>query len=217
MRINRYVAAATGMSRRAADRAVAEGRVTVNATVATAGQDAQAEDTVALNGTPLALPVTQTILFNKPAGYIVSRDGQGGTTIYDLLPPELHILKPIGRLDKDSSGLLLLTNDGDLAQRLTHPSFAKEKVYEVLLNKSLQPAHYSQIEQGIQLEDSLSRLQLQPLNDGAKAWQITMHEGRNRQIRRTFEALGYRVTRLRRITFGSHKLGNVTPGNYRVI
>jgi 23S rRNA pseudouridine2605 synthase len=221
MRINRYIALATGLSRRSADIVIAEGRVTVDgAAPISPGQNITPAHAVTLDGQTLAVPTTQTILFNKPVGYIVSRDGQGRETIYRLLPPELHELKPIGRLDKDSSGLLLLTNDGQLAQQLTHPRFAKAKVYEVLLGRPLAPEDRTRIsKQGIILEDGASKLQLNPMQpDDAKHWRITMTEGRNRQIRRTFDAAGYTVRKLHRIQFGDYRLeASLRPGDYTLV
>lgn len=215
MRINRFIALATGLSRRTADKVIEESDVQVNGQPVQTGQDVTDADTVTLNGKILRAQTTKTILFNKPAGYICSRDGQGGRTIYDLLPPELHNLKPIGRLDKYSSGLLLLTNDGKLAQDLTHPSHQKNKIYEVKLDKDLQPLHRQMIsDHGIQLEDGLSKFELERITDGSeKAWRITMHEGRNRQIRRTFEALSYHVKTLHRTQFGTYHL-EMKPGEY---
>ena len=178
------------------------------------------DDAVTLDGKALSLPEeTMTIMLNKPAGYVVSRDGQGSKTIYDLLPPELHNLKPIGRLDKDSSGLLLLTNDGNLAHQLTHPSFQKVKIYEVELDKPLEPLHRQMIsDHGIALEDGVSKLQLERLEEGQdKKWRVTMHEGRNRQIRRTFAALGYTVTKLHRTHFGTYSLNHLSPGTYKAL
>jgi 23S rRNA pseudouridine2605 synthase len=154
---------------------------------------------------------------HKPRGYVVSRQGQGSDTIYDLLPPHYRYLNPVGRLDKDSSGLLLLTNDGKLAQTLTHPSHQKRKLYEVELNKPLEPLHRQMIsDHGIQLEDGVSRLLLERRQDGDDTrWLVTMHEGRNRQIRRTFAALGYTVLTLHRTTFGDFALENLGPGKIR--
>lgn len=218
MRINKYIALATGMSRRAADTAIAEGRVAVNGRLPQPGQDIAASDNVTLDSRTLTTDVdTITIMLNKPVGYVVSRDGQGSPTIYDLLPPELHHLKPIGRLDKDSSGLLLLTNNGQLAHELTHPSFQKTKVYEVELDKPLEPLHRQMIsDHGITLEDGNSKLQLERVEEGNdKAWKVTMHEGRNRQIRRTFYALGYKVTKLHRTHFGSYTLGGLEQGTFK--
>lgn len=220
MRINKYIAASTGLSRRAADKAVQDGRVQVNEVVVMNAVDIQPSDKVRLDGQLLASPGSehQTILFNKPKGYIVSRDGQGSRTIYDILPPELAMLKPVGRLDKDSSGLLLLTDDGQLAHELTHPSFRKTKIYEVTLDQPLQPLHRQMISEiGISLEDGVSRLGLERLEDGNdQKWRITMHEGRNRQIRRTFAGVGYTVTQLHRTQFGNYALPNsLRPGQYQ--
>jgi 23S rRNA pseudouridine2605 synthase len=217
MRINKYIALATGMSRRAADAAIAEGKILVNNLPVQQGKDISNTDVVYLNGKVLTLPESfTTILLHKPIGYVCSRDGQGSKTIYDLLPPNLHSLKPIGRLDKDSSGLLLLTNNGDLAQELSHPKQQKTKIYEITLDKPLSTFDWQSIhEQGIQLEDGPSKLfleRLEPLND--KHWQVTMHEGRNRQIRRTFEAIGYEVTHLHRTHFGDYSLQNLPSGQF---
>src|SRR5579883_1748254 len=143
MRINKFLALATGMSRRTADAELARGSVQVNGALATLGQQVTATDTITYNGRQLDTKALDadathvTIMLNKPVGYVVSRNGQGSRTIYDLLPAQYHNLKPIGRLDKDSSGLLLLTNDGQLAHDLTHPSRQKEKVYEIQLNEPL--------------------------------------------------------------------------------
>lgn len=209
MRINAFVARASGLSRRAADTAIHAGRVRVNGSPAAVGHAVQPADRVTLDGRILAEPyAVQTVLLHKPTGYVVSRSGQGSKTIYDLLPSTLHHLKPVGRLDKDSSGLLLLTNNGQLAHQLTHPSSQKSKVYEVRLDQPLTPAHRRAITgSGVQLADGTSRLQLDPMPPGTNtAWRVTMHEGRNRQIRRTFAALGYTVTTLHRIQFGPYIL-----------
>jgi 23S rRNA pseudouridine2605 synthase len=219
MRINRFIATATGLSRRAADAAIEQGQVNVNDKPAGIGQDVSSDDVVTFNGRTLHASEDmqfQTILLYKPVGYVCSRNGQGSRTIYDLLPKKLHQLKPIGRLDKDSSGLLLLTNDGALAHQLTHPSFQKTKTYEVQLDKPLMPLHRQMIsDHGVQLDDGPSKLQLERLTDGIDTnWQITMHEGRNRQIRRTFAALGYTVVKLRRTSFGSYTLLDLKPGAY---
>jgi len=219
MRINRFVAQATGMSRRAADRVIEQGRVFVNNQHPSTGYDVQPDDVVSLGDKVLHIQESQTILFNKPAGYICSRDGQGGQTIYDLLPPELYNLKPVGRLDRESSGLLLLTNDGELAQKLTHPSHQKTKVYEVSINKELQPLHRQMIsDYGVHLEDGPSKFELERLQEGNdKAWRVRMHEGRNRQIRRTFASLGYTVTKLHRTHFGTYTLNDLKSGMYKLV
>lgn len=216
MRINKYIAANSGLSRRAADTAVANGRVYINGTRAELGSTVHDGDTVTLDGQALeAVTQMQTIMLHKPVGYVCSRAGQGSQTVYELLPAALHHLKPVGRLDKDSSGLLLLTNDGDLAQELTHPRNQKTKRYEVTLDVALQPLHQQMIhDYGVQLDDGPSKLSLTRLDDTRLHWQISMQEGRNRQIRRTFAALGYTVTALHRTQFGNYTLGNLPVGKY---
>ncbi|MEO6760908.1 MAG: pseudouridine synthase [Candidatus Saccharimonadales bacterium] len=220
MRINKFVAQASHLSRRKADQAIASGQVLVNNQPPNLGQDITATDVVTLRGQQLKTPVTNTtIVLNKPAGFVVSRDGQGGRTIYDLLPPEYQSLNPVGRLDKYSSGLLLLTNDGQLAQDLTHPSHQKVKIYEILLDKPLEPLHQQMIsDYGVRLEDGPSKPQLERQIEGDDiAWIVTMSEGRNRQIRRTFDALGYRVTHLHRTNFGPYVLDDLKPGKTRPV
>ncbi len=215
MRINQFVARATGLSRRAADQAISEGRVQIGGQPAQPGAQVADTDTVTLDGRVItAATTTTTVMLNKPIGYVCSRDGQGSQTVYDLLPPEYRALKPIGRLDKDSSGLLLLTNDGQLANHLTHPRYAKTKTYEVTLNKPLTDEHKSQIEQGVKLDDGSSKLQIKNLN--GQHFTVLMQEGRNRQIRRTFEALGYSVTGLHRTHFGDYSLGDLPPGQFQI-
>lgn len=220
MRLNKYLAAGTTLSRRSADEAIAHGRITVNGQPATQGMDIGSSDTVALDGVivqPALQPVT--IMLNKPRGYVVSRNGQGSKTIYELLPTEYHSLNPVGRLDKDSSGLLILTNDGQLAQSLTHPSQRKIKRYEVTLDKPLQPLHHQIInDHGIQLDDGLSKLGLERQQEGDDTkWIVTMHEGRNRQIRRTFAALGYTVEELHRTNFGDYAINDLRPGKVQAL
>jgi 23S rRNA pseudouridine2605 synthase len=218
MRLNKFIASSTDLSRRKADEAIAAGRVTVNSQTAEQGQAVVSTDTVTLDGHIIVPQASKaTVMLHKPVGVVVSRNGQGSRTIYDLLPKELHALNPVGRLDKDSSGLLLLTNDGALAHELTHPSRQKVKVYEVTLDKPLQPLHQQMIsDRGLTLEDGLSKFQLERLREGNNAaWRVTIHEGRNRQIRRTFAALGYTVTSLHRTHFGPYRLGTLQIGQHK--
>jgi 23S rRNA pseudouridine2605 synthase len=215
MRVNKYIAQATGMSRRAADKAVEWGRVTVNGRSVGAGFDVQSGDKVTLDNEPVSIPeTTQTVILNKPAGYVVSRDGQGSQTIYELLPEGMAHLKPVGRLDKASSGLLLLTNDGDLAQRLTHPSYNKEKVYEIELYIPLKAEDQRAIAKGVKLEDGISKMEI---SGEGKNWTVVMREGRNRQIRRTFGELGYTIAKLHRTQFGDYILKGTAPGTHRLV
>lgn len=214
MRINKYIAQATRLSRRGADAAIAEGRVLVNGKAPAQGADITDNDVVTIDGRPIASDIkTQTIMMNKPVDYVCSREGQGSATIYDLLPSEYHNLNSVGRLDKASTGLLLLTNDGRLAEELTHPSHQKEKIYEIRLNRELTPQDFDTItRKGVKLSDGLSKFKLESMNDHRYAWKATLTEGRNRQIRRTFEALGYTVTNLHRTHFGDYDLGSLASG-----
>jgi 23S rRNA pseudouridine2605 synthase len=215
MRINQFIAAATGLSRRAADHAIQEGRVRVNGQRAELGKVIQPGEKVSLDGKPLAAPEkTQTIMLNKPYGYVCSRAGQGSKTIYDLLPANLHHLKPVGRLDRESTGLLLMTNNGQLVQDMTHPSKIKQKVYQVELSQPLDKTDQFEVERGVTLEDGLSSLMLKGAD---RKWQVTMHEGRNRQIRRTFAARGYKVLKLHRSQFGEYAIGGLAVGKFREI
>lgn len=218
IRLNKHLALQLGISRREADGLIEKGKVTINHQVAPLGARFQAGDKIAVSGKMLTdTKKLQYIALNKPVGYVCSRRAQGDTpTIYSLLPKELYHLKPVGRLDKNSSGLILLTNDGDFAYRMTHPKFRKTKVYEVALDQDLEPLHQQMIsDYGVQLEDGISKLHLERLSEAnRKQWQVTMSEGRNRQIRRTFASLGCEVTKLHRIAFGAYQLNSLTYGAY---
>ena len=210
IRLNKFIASNTGLSRRKADESISSGSVTVNGRVAELGQFVKSGDIVKVDGALVSAISKQLILFNKPVGYVCSRNGQGSKTIYDLLPDELHQLKTIGRLDKESSGLLLLTNDGDLANRLSHPRYSKTKVYLIELDKSLQPLNQQMVSDiGVTLDDGLSKLSLERINHQRTKWKVTMSEGRNRQIRRTFDALGYTVKDLHRLSVGNYSIESI--------
>ena len=222
MRLNKFIAHATGISRREADELIRTGNVVVNGKAADLGCDVDPnDDTVTVNNQLVKLPAEHTsIMLNKPVGYVCSRNAQakGVKTIYELLPDQYKALKTVGRLDKDSTGLILLTDDGDLAHQLTHPSFAKTKEYIVELDHALAPLHQQMISDfGINLDDGPSQLLLERLNDERTKFNITMHEGRNRQIRRTFAALGYQVKSLHRTTFGPYTLGGLASGKWSAL
>ena len=265
-RLNKHIARILGISRREADTLIDSGKVKVNGKTAVLGQQPDANSAITVDGKTIDKSSTaQYIALNKPVGYVCSRKQQGDSpTIYSLLPPDLQQLKTVGRLDRDSSGIILLTNDGDFAHQMTHPSFSKVKIYEVNLDKPLQPLHQQMIsDHGIQLEDGVSKFMvekietpnsslsadvfskhLQPkpdqtsglLSDMARSrlektsaektdttnettarYRITMHEGRNRQIRRTFDALGYTVTKLHRIQFGNFQLDELRPREWKKV
>ena len=219
-RLNKYLALQLGISRREADILIESEAVTINGELAIIGSRVVEGDRVQVAGAPVQKETVahQYIAFNKPVGFVCSRRAQGDNdTIYALLPSNLHRLKPVGRLDKDSSGLILLTNDGDFAYQMTHPKFRKTKIYKVRLDKELAPLHQQMISDfGIDLEDGRSQLSLERLSDTSRTeWQVTMSEGRNRQIRRTFAALGYRVTKLHRTNFGNYSLGDMKRGEWK--
>lgn len=219
-RLNKYLALQLGISRREADELIEAGKVSVNGTPVQLGTRLGPEESVTVNGRPITGTATLIyLLFHKPVGYVCSRRQQGDNpTIYKLLPEEYHALKPVGRLDRDSSGVLLLTNDGDFAYQMTHPRFHKMKVYEVELNKELAPLHQQMIsDHGVQLEDGRSQFELERLSEeNRKTWRIYMKEGRNRQIRRTFDALGYTVIALHRTQFGPYDLGDLASGKFQL-
>lgn len=221
IRLNKFLALHLGISRREADNLISQKKVKINNEIATLGARFNEGDEIIINGKKLQESVKyQYLALNKPVGYVCSRKQQGDSkTIYEILPTEFHSLKPIGRLDKNSSGLILITNDGDFAYKMTHPSFMKTKIYNVRLDKELEPLHQQMIcDYGIKLVDGPSKLQLERLSEtNRKDWIVTMHEGRNRQIRRTFESLGYNVVKLHRTNFGNFALNNLKRGEFELI
>jgi len=217
VRLNKHLAHTLGISRREADTRIEQGRVLVNGKVATLGNVVQpGRDSITLDqgAVESAGRRYSYVLLNKPLGYVCSRRQQGvSPTIYELLPRQYQKLKVAGRLDKDSCGLVLLTDDGDTIFKLTHPKFGKQKVYTVGLNKPLSAADKRAIQKGVQLEDGMSSLELSDLEKRhtklANPYKVVMHEGRNRQIRRTFKQLGYTVTHLERTKLGPHSLSEL--------
>lgn len=190
----------------------------INRDIAKPGDKVDKEDKVTFDGRVLTVSrETVTIMLNKPPGYVCSRKGQGNKTIYDLLPKKYQRLKPIGRLDKDSSGLLLLTNDGIFANKLTHPRYQKEKIYVLALNKKLGPRDKNQLLTGVELSDGMSKF-INVKHYSNNDYQVVLAEGRNRQIRRTFNALGYKILSLHRIRLGSYQLpDNLLLGEFNII
>lgn len=217
MRINKFIAQQTSLSRRSADAAISEGRVLINSEPVGPGSIVSLDDEVELDGKLISntKKTLVTLMLNKPAGYVCSRNGQGSKTIYGLLPNRFRHLNSVGRLDKNSSGLLLLTNDGNLANKLSHPSFQKEKIYEVKLDRKLSDEDIAKVQKGIRLEDGLSKLQINEL--GSNKYEVRMSEGRNRQIRRTFEALNSNVKSLHRTKFGDYALETLPVKSYKEV
>ncbi|MEI7539236.1 MAG: pseudouridine synthase [Candidatus Saccharibacteria bacterium] len=221
IRLNKYLALNLGISRREADDLIDQQKVKVNNELVKLGARFSEGDIIIVNDQEVSNTTKyQYLALNKPVGYVCSRKQQGDNpTIYELLPESYHHLKPVGRLDRDSSGLILLTNDGDFAYQMTHPKFFKTKIYNARLDRELAPLHQQMIsDYGIKLEDGPSKLQLERMNEtDRKSWIITMHEGRNRQIRRTFGSLGYTVIKLHRTNFGNYSLGDIQPGKFEIV
>lgn len=220
-RLNKYLAHTFGLSRREADQCIQEGRVLVNGEVAHLGNIIDSEkDMISLDNKPAETKnKTYTyVLLNKPIGYVCSRRQQGeNPTIYDLLPPEYKRLKVAGRLDKDSCGLVLLTDDGDTIYELTHPKFNKQKVYRVKLDRPLSEDDFKPIEAGVDIGDQrLSYLKLRKIK-AENEYEVILSEGRNRQIRRTFKALGYTVTHLERTHLGKYSLDQLATKKFTKI
>ena len=204
-------------SRRQADAWIEKGWVKVDDHIAVLGEKVTPTQRIRISPKARAEQARLvTVLINKPVGYVCSRRRQDtAPTIYELLPADLQSLKTVGRLDKDSEGLILLTNDGEFGFQMTHPKFAKHKLYEVELDRALEPLHQQMIgDFGVELKDGRSQLGLTKLDDGRRRWQVEMSEGRNRQIRRTFGALGYTVVQLKRLEFGPYRLSGLQPGEW---
>lgn len=221
-RLNKHLALQLGISRREADNYIDQKRVAINGHLATLGARFIDGDKITVDNKEITNSTAfQCIAFNKPVGYVCSRRQQDeNPTIYDLIPESYHHLKTVGRLDRESSGLILLSNDGDFTFRMTHPSFYKVKIYNVRLESSLAPLHQQMIsDYGVTLEDGVSKLQLERMNDenDRRNWIVTMHEGRNRQIRRTFGALGYTVTKIHRTNFGNYTIDGIAPGKFKEV
>jgi 23S rRNA pseudouridine2605 synthase len=217
MRLAKFLAHAGVASRRAAEQLVFGGRVTVGgAVVRDPARDVGAADVVAVDGERVALERRHVVYaLNKPAGYVsTARDPQGRPTVVELVPSRER-LYPVGRLDYDTTGLILLTNDGELAHRLTHPSFEVPRTYRAVVRRPpVRPEALRRLRDGVELADGrtaparVRRLAPDRL-------ELVLHEGRKRQVRRMCEAVGHPVTRLERIAFGPLALGDLAPGAHR--
>jgi pseudouridine synthase len=220
-RLQRALARAGFGSRRACEQLVAEGKVEVNGSVATLGDKVDpAKDVVKLQGVTVNLdPSVIYLAFNKPHGVVTTmRDPQGRPDLRTFVPAEGPRVFPVGRLDRDSEGLLLLTNDGDLALRLTHPRYGVEKEYLVEVEGRPGSKHVSMIRAGVDLEDGLARAASARIVDarpGKGQLSVVMTEGRKREVRRLLAAVGLPVTRLVRVRIGPVRLGTLGPGKLR--
>lgn len=222
-RLHKVIAAAGLTSRREAERWITLGRVTVNGRVAQLGESADPQkDQILVDQHPLvASPRRYYVLLYKPSGYVTTRsDPEGRSCVVELVKDVPARLNPVGRLDLTTEGLLLLTNDGELANRLIHPRHGVEKTYLVRIRGELDPLSQKKLEDGVLLSDGVtapSRVD-RVRRSGSHSWfEITIHEGRNRQIRRMCEAIGRPVSRLKRIRFAFLELGGLRPGEYRYL
>lgn len=219
MRINKWIAHNATIGRRRADNLISLGKVRVNGEVAKLGQEIDGSERITINGETISQVSNRpvTILLHKPAGYVSSRDGQGSRTVYDLLPPEYSHLKMAGRLDKDSTGLVILSSDGKVIQALTHPTLHKKKVYILKTSYPISRDDVSLIStRGINIgENRPSIFSLTVIPRKKNTYRAVLYEGRNRQIRRTVEALGNHVISLHRVEIGDYSLNNLAEGNFK--
>lgn len=216
MRLNRFLAAAGFGSRRACEALILEGKVAINGHyIRELATSVLPDDDVRVAGRPARAAIPVYILLSKPRGYVCTRsDERGRKTIFDLLPPHYHRLFHVGRLDMESEGLLLLTNDGDLSQRLTHPAHEIEKDYEVLLDKPFDPEHAPKMVRGFMIEGGRARMERIHII-APKHLKVVLRQGIKRQIRLMFYQLGYEVKRLMRTRIGGVEYGGLKPGQWR--
>lgn len=217
MRINKFIANTGYCSRRKADLLLEQGKVLVNGKLAEMGMEVSEQDEITVEGNKIALEeVKRYYLLNKPIGYASTvKDQFQEKIVIDLIDSKERVY-PVGRLDKDSFGLLLLTNDGDLAFRLTHPKHNVEKEYIVQVDKKLKEEDLKKLSSGIMLEGRMTReARFEIFDFKNNIVKVFLKEGRNRQIRKMFKTLGYNVISLERIAFGKIKLGNLKLGTYR--
>jgi len=222
MRLNRFLARSGAASRRGADTLIEAGRVRLNGERVTrlATTVDPGRDLVELDGVTITLPESLTyIALNKPPGFVVTMsDPQGRRTVTDLLTDVPAGVVPVGRLDAGTRGLLILTDDGELAHRIAHPSYEIDKVYEVEASGTLSEQERLRLERGLMLDGRLTApaaVRVVSTARGMTVAEITIHEGRKRQVRRMFELVGHPVTRLQRTRVGPIELGKLSPGRWR--
>lgn len=223
MRIQKFLSRAGVASRRKAETMVLEGRIRINDRVVTElGTTVDPiGDRVEVDGTPVAIADSRWIRFHKPAGVLcTAEDTHGRRTIYDVLPDEYRGLRYVGRLDVETEGLLLLTNDGDVANRLQHPRYQVEREYEVSVQGVPSEKDIFRLRAGVTLEDGIARptrVEVAEPVGGKGNLTIVMTEGRKREVRRLFFAVGYPVVTLRRVRFGPVTLGNLRVGQWETL
>jgi 23S rRNA pseudouridine2605 synthase len=218
MRLNRYLAQSGVASRRAVEEVILAGRVAINGAVCTElGRQVAPTDSVKVDGKLVRPAESIYVLLNKPVDYVTTRsDDRARPTIYQLLPKNLHQLAHVGRLDIDSEGLLILTNDGELTLRLTHPRYKMPKEYLVTLDREFEMADVSKVKKGVYLSEGRARFDsLTKLN--SRQVRVILTQGITRQIRRVFAAVGYKVRKLQRTKIGPLFDSALKPGEYRML
>jgi 23S rRNA pseudouridine2605 synthase len=214
VRLNRFLASAGLGSRRGVDHLIRDGRVTVNGSVADLGATVEEADDVRVDGRRVSAEQRETVLLNKPAGVVTTvRDPQGRRTVIDLVESAVRLF-PVGRLDRDTTGALLLTNDGDLAHRLMHPSHGVEKTYLVDVEGDPGEDALAALRRGVQLDDGpTAPAEVRRLAPGRL--ELRIHEGRNRQVRRMCEATGHPVRHLHRSGYAGLTVDGLAAGEWR--
>ena len=223
VRLNKYIAQAGIASRRRADQLIAYGKVRINGKIVRElGTLVMPGDKVDVSGTPIK-PVEETVylVVHKPTGVMTTmRDPQGRRTIVELLPKKMPRVVPVGRLDYDTAGVLLMTNDGELANKLLHPRYGVDKTYRATIGGRLTPEDVQALHDGVVLKTykaSGAKVRVVSVRSGYSVVDITIHEGRNRQVRDMFEALGHPVQTLVRLRFGPISLGDLGVGRTRSV
>ncbi|OGI17800.1 MAG: hypothetical protein A2255_04605 [Candidatus Melainabacteria bacterium RIFOXYA2_FULL_32_9] len=222
IRLNKYIASSDITSRRGADELIKTGKVKINGEVITnPATIITNRDSVEVNGKKIKPLEHKYVIFNKPAGYITARrDPHERKTIYDLLPPEIHKLKPAGRLDRESTGLLILTNDGDLIQKLTHPKGLVPKVYRVTVEGKITQQDLFNLKKGIEIEEgkiAYAEAVILEYIHPKTTLEMTLYQGYNRQIRRMMSKIGHPVISLKRIAHANITLTGLDKGKYRYL
>ena len=222
MRINKYIAQSGFCSRRKADDYVISGRVKVNGKVVTMlGFEIRTKDKVTIDDKLIKNDKLEYFKFYKPAGYITTKEDENGRkTIYDIIPKEYHHLNPVGRLDKDSTGLIILTNDGNLAYELTHPSIKVSKVYYVRVEGDITDSKLKKLTEGIEIEKgkiAYCEWEILEKDKNTTFFEITLNQGLNRQIRKMFDYLGCSVISLKRIRHANIDLIGLKKGQIKPI
>ena len=224
VRLQKYMADCGVASRRACESIIESGRVLVNGSPASLGQSVDPEkDKVTLDGKLLSIQKKHiVVMLYKPRGVVsTSEDEKGRKTVQEYVKDLPYRLYNVGRLDLNSEGLLLLTYDGELANQLMHPRYGVSKTYRVVCDGTLSAGEIAQLTNGVELEDGLTApakvTNIRRSTTGGTAFSITIHEGRNRQIRRMLEAIGHKTLRLKREAYGPLQLGSMKPGEWRIL